>query len=225
LEVDIGNGKSGDSIFPPRCAFKDLHASRKLVEAKTTAEADFWQAEVVEEILEAFNGLFFAVKPPSRLADIGLDRLESAGRGETLFIVAPDDPTDALLERLSDARKSGATLLTMDRGDDDLAGLAHDQLIVPATGLISISGEPLTSDPSMTSLPLFTSPSASTPPINPMTEMELVTPAMSFDTVQHLVSAAAGEAPEGSANSRRSFRDRLGRMLDSIQGAPPPSDW
>ena len=58
-----------------------------------------------------------------------------------------------------------------------------------------------------------------------MAEMELVTPAMSFDTVQHLVSAAAGEAPERAADSRRSFRDRVGRMLDSIQGAPPPSDW
>lgn len=161
---------------------------------------------------------------PAHLS-IGLDRIESVGRGETLFIVAPDDPTDALLERLSDARKSGATLLTMDRGDDDLAGLAHDQLIVPATGLISISGEPLTSEPSESTASLFTSPSSSTSSVGRMAEMELVTPAMSFDTVQHLVSAAAGEAPEGSANSRRSFRDRLGRMLDSLQGAPPPSDW
>ena len=65
----------------------------------------------------------------------GLDRLEAADRGETLFVVAPDDPTEGLLERLADARRSGATLLTIDTGDADLAGLAHDRLIVPARGL------------------------------------------------------------------------------------------
>jgi len=147
---------------------------------------------------------------PAHLS-IGLERIEAAGRGETLFIVAPDDPTDALLERLSDARKSGATLLTMDRGDDDLAGLAHDQLIVPATGLVSASGEPLSSTSSSS--------------ITRMTEIELITPAMSFDTVQHLVSAAAGEALDTGAPARRSLKDRLGRILDNIQGAQPPGDW
>jgi hypothetical protein len=147
---------------------------------------------------------------PAHLS-IGLERIEAAGRGETLFIVAPDDPTDALLERLSDARKSGATLLTMDRGDDDLAGLAHDQLIVPATGLVSASGEPLSS--------------TSSPSISRLTEIELITPAMSFDTVQHLVSAAAGEALDTGAPARRSLKDRLGRILDNIQGAQPPGDW
>jgi len=147
---------------------------------------------------------------PTHLS-IGLERIEAAGRGETLFIVAPDDPTDALLERLSDARKSGATLLTMDRGDDDLAGLAHDQLIVPATGLVSASGEPLSS--------------TSSPSISRLTEIELITPAMSFDTVQHLVSAAAGEALDTGAHARRSLKDRLGRILDNIQGAQPPGDW
>ena len=160
---------------------------------------------------------------PAHLS-IGLDRIEAAGRGETLFIIAPDDPTDALLERLSDARKSGATLLTMDRGDDDLAALAHDQLIVPPTGLVSASGEPLTRDGGLASQPSFESSSSLTS-MSRMTEIELITPAMSFDTVQHLVSAATGEAPDGAATSRRNFRDRLGRMLDTIQGAQPPSDW
>ena len=155
---------------------------------------------------------------PAHLS-IGLERIETAGRGETLFVVAPDDPTAALLERLADARKSGATLLTMDRGDDDLASLAHDQLIVPPTGLISASGAPLSSNE------LRPEPPSTLSSLGRMTEIELIAPGMSFDTVQHLVSAAAGEAPESGATSRGRFKDRLGRMLDSIQGAPPPSDW
>ena len=51
-----------------------------------------------------------------------------------------------------------------------------------------------------------------------------VVPAVSFDTVQHLVSAAAGESPlvlTGRA-SRRGFRDRLGRLLDTLQGPTIP---
>ena len=58
-----------------------------------------------------------------------------------------------------------------------------------------------------------------------MTEIELIAPAMSFDTVQHLVSAAAGEALDTGASARRSLKDRLGRILDNIQGAQPPGDW
>lgn len=42
--------------------------------------------------------------------------------------------------------------------------------------------------------------------------------ASSFEIVQHLVSAAAGEAPD---LGRHGFRDRLGRMLDVISGPPP----
>ena len=63
---------------------------------------------------------------------VGLDRLEAARRGETLFVVAPDNPTEHLLERLADARRSGATLLALDNGDRDLADLAHDQALVGA---------------------------------------------------------------------------------------------
>jgi hypothetical protein len=133
-------------------------------------------------------------------------------------VVAPDSPTDALLERLTDARKSGATLLTLDSGDPDLADLAHDQLIVPPSGLVSASGEPLSST-------LASAPAASPLALGRITEIELITPGMSFDTVQHLVSAAAGEAPDGSATARRSFKDRLGRMLDQIQGSSPTHDW
>jgi hypothetical protein len=48
---------------------------------------------------------------------------------------------------------------------------------------------------------------------------DLTVPDVSFDTVQHLVSAAAGEVgPAGSAPGRRGFRNRLGHLLDVVSG-------
>jgi hypothetical protein len=46
---------------------------------------------------------------------------------------------------------------------------------------------------------------------------DLVVPEVSFDTVQHLVSAAAGETGPGEAG-RRGFRDRLAHFLDAVNG-------
>ncbi|MGH3310184.1 MAG: hypothetical protein ACRDP3_06315, partial [Streptomyces sp.] len=95
--------------------------------------------------------------PPAAPAHLstGLRRIESAGRGETLLMVAPDQPGAGLLERVRDARRAGATVLALDddgAGDlSDLHGIAHDAL---------------TAQPA---------------------EVDL-------DTIQHLVSAAAGES-------------------------------
>jgi hypothetical protein len=61
---------------------------------------------------------------------IGLERLEAARRGETLFVVTPDAAPVPLLERVNDARKVGATILAMDQGDPELDGLAHETLTV-----------------------------------------------------------------------------------------------
>ncbi|WP_353942215.1 hypothetical protein ABII15_11580 [Streptomyces sp. HUAS MG91] len=47
---------------------------------------------------------------------------------------------------------------------------------------------------------------------------------LDFDTVQHLVSAAAGENAVPVPRGRRSFRDRLSRLADHLT-APPPSRW
>jgi len=152
---------------------------------------------------------------PPHLA-VGLDRLEAARRGETLFVVAPDEPTEGLLERLADARRVGAVLLTIDGGNDDLAGLAHDQLIVPSRGLAA-PGEP-----SGLAVPVA---------LAGLGEIDLSLPGVSFDTVQHLVSAAAGEEQLAVASSasgsaaRRGFRDRLARVLDGIQGSGATNDW
>ncbi|WP_079426449.1 hypothetical protein [Streptomyces katrae] len=63
---------------------------------------------------------------------VGLGRLEAARRGHTLLVVAPERPGEGLLERVHDARRAGATVLSLDGGDADLGALAHDALSVPA---------------------------------------------------------------------------------------------
>jgi len=50
---------------------------------------------------------------------------------------------------------------------------------------------------------------------------DLVVPELSFESIQHLVSLAAGEAGPGS-RGRTSLRDRLARALDVISGPQAP---
>ncbi|MFD3998058.1 hypothetical protein [Streptomyces sp. NPDC058548] len=118
---------------------------------------------------------------PAHLA-VGLGRLEVAGRGATLLMVAPERPDAGLLQRVHDARRAGATVLSLDGGDEEVRGLAHETLTV-AEGA----------------------------------EVDL-------DTVQHLVSAAAGENSLPSPRGNRRFRDRLSDLADRLT-APPPSRW
>ncbi|MDN3296307.1 hypothetical protein QWM81_20010 [Streptomyces ficellus] len=66
---------------------------------------------------------------PAHLA-VGLGRLESAGRGATLLVVAPDRPGGALLERVHDARRAGARVLSLNGGDREVHALAHEALTV-----------------------------------------------------------------------------------------------
>jgi hypothetical protein len=68
---------------------------------------------------------------------VGLSRLEAAQRGETLFVVSEDTAPVPLLERVNDARRTGATILALDSGDPELDALAHEALAVPGTGLMS----------------------------------------------------------------------------------------
>jgi hypothetical protein len=62
---------------------------------------------------------------------VGLERLEAAGRGETLIVVSEDASPAPLLERVDDARRVGATIFALDTGDRELEGLAHEALTVP----------------------------------------------------------------------------------------------
>ncbi|MGW7266304.1 hypothetical protein [Streptomyces sp. NPDC054842] len=120
---------------------------------------------------------------PAHLA-VGLGRIEAARHGETLLVVSPEAPGAPLLERVSDARRAGATVLALDEGEGggDLRAMAHESLSVPA-------GQ----------------------------ELDL-------DTVQHLVSAAAGENSLPVRRGRRRFRDRLSRLADQLT-SPPPARW
>jgi len=68
---------------------------------------------------------------------VGVARLEEARRGESLLVVSPQAAPDPLLERVSDARKSGATILALDRGDRHLEDMAHEALIVPQAAPLS----------------------------------------------------------------------------------------
>lgn len=107
---------------------------------------------------------------PAHLA-VGLDRLTVVTK-ETLLVVSPDASPERLLDDVQRTRRNGARVLAIETNDDDLRGLAHESLTVPASYL---------------------------------------------DVVQHLVSATAPGAVR-----KRSLRERLGRMLDGLQGAPRP---
>jgi hypothetical protein len=134
---------------------------------------------------------------------VGLARLEAARRGETLFVVSAQTAPVPLLERVDDARHSGATILALGgSGDRELEALAHESLVVPAA------------DPAL---------AASFDEAALAGRMGLLT----FDAAQHLVSAAAGERAaagvRGVGGARatggaRSLRERVARLLDYVSG-------
>jgi hypothetical protein len=67
---------------------------------------------------------------------VGLERLAAARRGETVFVVTPATAPVPLLERVSDARRDGATIFTLDQGDAELGALAHETMtIAPGPGV------------------------------------------------------------------------------------------
>jgi hypothetical protein len=132
---------------------------------------------------------------------IGLSRLEQVQRGETVFVVAPDAAPDPLLERVDDARRTGATVLALDCGDRNLTALAHEQLSIDVPGgLVLPHG--------------LADRSGFGPEVPDAVVAGLHLPA-SFDVAQHFVSAAAGETDQ---IGRAGWRDRLARLLDLVSG-------
>jgi hypothetical protein len=67
---------------------------------------------------------------PHHLA-AGLDRISAAGRSEAVLIVAAHDPDEEVLERVDDARRHGARILTLGQQVPLTGGLAHELLAVP----------------------------------------------------------------------------------------------
>ncbi|MGW7379983.1 hypothetical protein [Streptomyces sp. NPDC054794] len=66
---------------------------------------------------------------PAHLA-VGPGRIAAARRGETLLVVAPEEPAP-LLERVHDARRAGVTVLALGCGGGELEAMAHETLAVP----------------------------------------------------------------------------------------------
>lgn len=69
---------------------------------------------------------------PEHLAS-GLERISSAGLSEAVLIVAQSDPDETVLERVDDARRHGARILTLGQRAPLASGLAHEILAVPDT--------------------------------------------------------------------------------------------
>lgn len=75
---------------------------------------------------------------PAHLS-VPLARLEQARKGEAVFVVAPDDPGVPLLERVDDARRRGAAILTLAEDEEtsgELLTLSHDALLLPENGIV-----------------------------------------------------------------------------------------
>jgi len=130
-----------------------------------------------------------------------LQRLEQAKRGETVFVVSEDNAPSSLLERAWDARKTGATVLSIDGGDTELQQVAHESLTVVAHEV-----QPVRYDVSQL---VDSSPA-------PGTESNETGDTVTFDTVQHLVSVAAGEV--ALYPSQRGIKQRLAHLLETISG-------
>ncbi|MDX2727771.1 MULTISPECIES: hypothetical protein [Streptomyces] len=163
----------GGLLLVGTAAYEPWHLAAHLVDESTWSGLPELTPTLVRHRVEPGD--------PAHLA-VGLGRIEAAGRGETLFLVAPERPGDELLERVHDARRAGATVLSLDDGDPEVRGLAHETLAVTCRDDVDL------------------------------------------DTVQHLVSAAAGENSVPAPRGRHRFRDRLSRLADQLT-APPPARW
>jgi hypothetical protein len=89
----------------------------------------------IEELMPTLVRWRVPAGAPAHLR-VGLERLEAARRGETLFVVTPATAPVPLLERVSDARRVGATIFALDQGDPELDALAHEAItIAPGPGV------------------------------------------------------------------------------------------
>jgi hypothetical protein len=135
---------------------------------------------------------------------VGIDRLEAATRDETLLVVSPEAAPAELLERLSDARHSGAMIMALDRGDPDLSALAHEALAVP------VETSPLSFDAAQHLVS-----AAAGEPCGPRASRR------SLDRADDRAPGTLLSPPRRShAAGAGSLRSRLAQLLDAVSGAP-----
>lgn len=129
---------------------------------------------------------------PAHLS-VGLDRLASATRAETLLVVSGGLAPAELLERVHDVRRAGATVFALDQDDPELDQLAHESLQV----------------------------SPGTAPISFDAAQHLVSSAVTIEPEPGRFSIASPPSPgPGPALAEHRLRDRLARLLDAVSGTP-----
>ena len=135
---------------------------------------------------------------------VGLERLEAARRGETLFVVSPATAPVPLLERVDDARRTGATIFALDAGDPELDALAHESMAIrPGVDAVSFGG----------AQHLISS------------SVGEIGAAERFERGEFGVASADTRVPQpGTAGYQRyrpgvrGLRDRVARLLDAVSG-------
>jgi len=136
---------------------------------------------------------------------VGIERLEAATRRETLLVVSPEAAPAELLERVDDARRIGATILALDRGDPELGALAHEALAVPE------GTSPLSFDAAQH----LVSAAAGEPS----------GPREAPRRAHHRPAARPLAARREAGHDPASLRGRLAQLLDAVSGTPAdPSD-
>jgi hypothetical protein len=61
---------------------------------------------------------------------VSVDDIAHATRDQTVLVLPSGTRSWELLERVSDAKRGGARIMSVHRGDDDLADLSHEMLSV-----------------------------------------------------------------------------------------------
>jgi hypothetical protein len=145
---------------------------------------------------------------------VSIDRLRAATRDETLLVISPAAVPDELLERINDVRRTGATILALDRGDPELGALAHEALAVPA------ETSPLSFDAAQHLVS-----AAAGEPCGPRQVSHRGLLASMTTTPGGVTGAGSGPGRHAISAGGWSFRSRLAQLLDAVSGTPAgPAD-
>ncbi|MGV9457136.1 hypothetical protein [Streptomyces sp. NPDC003635] len=160
---------------------------------------------------------------PAHLA-VGLGRLAAARRGETLLVVAPQGPdTGGLAEGPEAGAPGGPDAGVPRRGPGAVS--PHGPGAVSPHGPGAVLLERVHDARRAGATVLALGPGEGD--LVAMAHESLAVPQgtdLDLDTVQHLVSAAAGENSVPTPRAPRRFRDRLSALADHLT-APPPARW